>query len=158
MKKKILTLLLCGLISCTMLTACGNKVENTAQDELTDGTDSSEEVDTEELIEVEEEISEADDSSLDVIEVEEVSEEEADTEDAAEEEDVEETAETKSASLDVSEPLTGLHHAQIDVQDYGIIELELDADTAPISVTNFVKLAQENFYDGLTFHRIISGF
>ena len=36
--------------------------------------------------------------------------------------------------------------------------MELDADTAPISVTNFVNLAKDGFYDGLTFHRIISGF
>lgn len=54
--------------------------------------------------------------------------------------------------------LTGKHHAEIVVKDYGTIKLELDADTAPISVTNFVKLAREGFYDGLTFHRIISGF
>lgn len=54
--------------------------------------------------------------------------------------------------------LTGKHHAEIVVKDYGTIKLELDADTAPISVTNFVKLAKEGFYDGLTFHRIISGF
>ena len=44
------------------------------------------------------------------------------------------------------------------MQDYGTIELELDADTAPITVTNFVKLAQQDFYDGLTFHRIMDGF
>lgn len=53
---------------------------------------------------------------------------------------------------------TGLHHAEIDVQDYGTISLELDADMAPISVENFCKLAEDGFYDGLTFHRIISGF
>jgi len=35
---------------------------------------------------------------------------------------------------------------------------ELDADTAPITVTNFVSLAKSGFYDGLTFHRIIDGF
>ena len=40
----------------------------------------------------------------------------------------------------------------------GSIEVELDADTAPITVTNFVKLAQDGFYDGLTFWRIIDGF
>ena len=54
--------------------------------------------------------------------------------------------------------LTGLHHAEIEVQDYGTMELELDADAAPITVTNFVNLAKEGFYDGLTFHRIIYGF
>ena len=47
---------------------------------------------------------------------------------------------------------------EINVKDYGIIKLELDADTAPITVTNFVNLAKSGFYDGLTFHRIIDGF
>ena len=66
-------------------------------------------------------------------------------------------ADTADTSKD-GELLTGLHHVTIDVQDYGTISLELDADTAPISVTNFINLANEGFYDGLTFHRIISGF
>ena len=44
------------------------------------------------------------------------------------------------------------------VKDYGTIKLELDADTAPITVTNFVNLANDGFYNGLTFHRIIDGF
>lgn len=67
------------------------------------------------------------------------------------------TADTADTSEN-EELLTGLHHVTIDVQDYGTISLELDADTAPISVTNFINLANEGFYDGLTFHRIISGF
>ena len=54
--------------------------------------------------------------------------------------------------------LSGKHHIKINIKDYGTIEAELDADTAPITVTNFIKLASEGFYDGLTFHRIISGF
>lgn len=54
--------------------------------------------------------------------------------------------------------LSGLHHIEIEVNDYGTIALELDADTAPVTVTNFVNLAKDGFYDGLTFHRIISGF
>lgn len=70
------------------------------------------------------------------------------------------TASDKEAdtSLEEEEYLEGLHHAEIEVKDYGTIALELDADTAPISVTNFIKLAKDGFYDGLTFHRIISGF
>lgn len=54
--------------------------------------------------------------------------------------------------------LSGKIYATIDVKDYGIIKLELDADTAPITVTNFVSLVKDGFYDGLTFHRIIDGF
>ena len=72
-----------------------------------------------------------------------------------------ETSDGAADTADTSEDgelLTGLHHVTIDVQDYGTIALELDADTAPISVTNFINLANEGFYDGLTFHRIISGF
>ena len=56
------------------------------------------------------------------------------------------------------ELLSGNHHAVIDVKDYGVIKVELNADEAPITVTNFVKLAKDGFYDGLTFHRIINGF
>lgn len=62
--------------------------------------------------------------------------------------------EENGETLDVS----GLHHVEITVQDYGTISVELDADTAPITVANFLKLAEEGFYDGLTFHRIMSGF
>ena len=54
--------------------------------------------------------------------------------------------------------LSGRHHVVINVKDYGSISVELYADEAPITVTNFVKLAKEGFYDGLTFHRIMEGF
>lgn len=64
----------------------------------------------------------------------------------------------KSKKVYTGKQLNGKHHAEIEIKDYGTIKLELDADTAPISVTNFIKLAQDGFYDGLTFHRIISGF
>ena len=53
---------------------------------------------------------------------------------------------------------TGLHHATIEIKNYGTIKLELDANTAPITVSNFAKLVNEGFYNGLTFHRIIDGF
>ena len=83
------------------------------------------------------------------------------TETAEETSATDETSDGAADTADTSEDgelLTGLHHVTIDVQDYGTISLELDADTAPISVTNFINLANEGFYDGLTFHRIISGF
>ena len=54
--------------------------------------------------------------------------------------------------------LTGKHYVQIDIANYGTIIAELDADAAPITVTNFVNLANRGFYNGTTFHRIISGF
>lgn len=52
----------------------------------------------------------------------------------------------------------GKHHVKINVKDYGTISVELYGDEAPITVANFLKLAKDGFYDGLTFHRIISGF
>ena len=46
----------------------------------------------------------------------------------------------------------------IEIEGHGTIEIELEPDYAPITVTNFVNLVEEGFYDGLTFHRIIEGF
>ena len=53
---------------------------------------------------------------------------------------------------------TGTHHAEMIVKDYGTVKMELYADIAPITVANFAKLVNEGFYNGLTFHRIMSGF
>ncbi len=50
------------------------------------------------------------------------------------------------------------HYAAIEIEDYGTVTAALDADAAPETVANFVKLAEEGFYDGLTFHRIMDGF
>ena len=50
------------------------------------------------------------------------------------------------------------HYAIIDIADYGQITVALDGNSAPETVENFVTLAEEGFYDGLTFHRIIEGF
>ena len=63
-----------------------------------------------------------------------------------------------SEQMDNAELLSGKHHVEIEVQDYGTVSVELDADAAPITVTNFIKLANEGFYDGLTFHRVVAGF
>lgn len=59
---------------------------------------------------------------------------------------------------DMKDLLTGKHYVEMKVKDYGTIELELDSDVAPITVTNFINLVNSKFYDGLTFHRIIDGF
>ena len=71
------------------------------------------------------------------------------------------TAETESAGseekADAAES-AGMHHAEITIKDYGTIKLELDGNAAPITVENFITLAKDGFYDGLTFHRIMDGF
>ena len=65
--------------------------------------------------------------------------------------------ETTSASTDTTDYKSS-YTAIIDVKDYGKIEVELYEELAPITVKNFVDLAKDGFYDGLTFHRIITGF
>lgn len=50
------------------------------------------------------------------------------------------------------------YYADIEIQDYGTITIQLDQKAAPVSAANFVSLAESGFYDGLTFHRIIKGF
>lgn len=54
--------------------------------------------------------------------------------------------------------LIGTHHVEIEIQDMGVLKAELYGDIAPISVDNFLTLARSGFYDGLTFHRAVSGF
>ena len=63
----------------------------------------------------------------------------------------------EEAAEETAEPI-GIHHAEIEIADYGTIKLELDGDTAPVTVQNFMDLANSGFYDGLTFHRIMDGF
>ena len=46
----------------------------------------------------------------------------------------------------------------IEMEDGGVIRAELYPDIAPITVENFLSLAEKGFYDGLIFHRVISGF
>lgn len=48
--------------------------------------------------------------------------------------------------------------AIIEINKFGTIEVELDREHAPITVDNFVKLANKGFYKGLIFHRVIKGF
>jgi len=145
-KRKILAMLMVAALSAGMLAGCGS--DDTKEESKSTEADTKE--NTEENKDTEET-------------KEESTEESADQSEGTEEEvsgftDGSGDGDDTSTVLDTSEPLTGLHHAEIEVKDYGTIKVELDADTAPISVTNFVKLAQEHFYDGLTFHRIIDGF
>ena len=51
-----------------------------------------------------------------------------------------------------------IHFVEICVKNYGKMIVLLDGTTAPITVANFLKLVNEGFYDGLTFHRVKSNF
>ncbi|MBQ7090783.1 MAG: peptidylprolyl isomerase, partial [Clostridia bacterium] len=65
---------------------------------------------------------------------------------------------SKQNTTSTSDVDSKLYTAAIEIEDYGTVTLELDGETAPITVENFVKLAKSGFYDGLTFHRIMEGF
>ena len=77
---------------------------------------------------------------------------------SSEEAEAPETSEPEAAETAEAADSVGIHHAEIVIKDYGTVSLELDGDTAPITVQNFMDLANDGFYDGLTFHRIIDGF
>lgn len=47
---------------------------------------------------------------------------------------------------------------EISVKDFGVMQAELEPDVAPITVKNFLKLVNDGFYNGLTFHRVIPDF
>ena len=135
--KKIMAVLCSAFLAASMLAGCGadnsNNDNDTAAEKPLDGTAATSE-----------EIKEA------------VSEKEA--EEAGFDDGSEEGEAASSQAVNTDEQVTGIHHAEISVQDYGTISLELDADKAPVTVTNFIKLAQDGFYNGLTFHRIMDGF
>lgn len=76
----------------------------------------------------------------------------------AKESSAEQDASKETAAETSGEYLSGKHVVNIVIKDKGTIVVELDADKAPITVTNFVNLAKEGFYDGVVFHRIINGF
>ena len=70
---------------------------------------------------------------------------------------------SKSSALrkykeDTSTEAKGLYYVAMDVKGFGVVILELDVEAAPITVANFIKLVREDFYDGLTFHRVIENF
>lgn len=62
-----------------------------------------------------------------------------------------------SGSYDAA-TISGTYRVEIEIEGFGTIPVELDADTAPITVANFLNLVESGFYDGLTFHRIQEGF
>lgn len=70
----------------------------------------------------------------------------------------EQTKNNKGEATEEKNLLSGKHKIKIDIIDYGVIEAELDADSAPITVTNFINLVNDKFYDGLTIHRAVKNF
>ena len=154
MKRKLLAALCVTAMSAGLLAGCGSsdKTEETAKEE----TSSQEETETKAASSDSDNV--ASEEEAEKAGFSDGSDEKSDSADTDSENKDSSDSSTTSVLLDTSKELTGIHHAEIEVKDYGTIDVELDADTAPITVTNFVKLAQEGFYDGLTFHRIMDGF
>lgn len=67
-------------------------------------------------------------------------------------------AESGTRQFSDDELLSGTHHAVLIVDGYEPITIELDADAAPITVTNFADLVEQGYYDGKTFYRIVEDF
>ena len=59
----------------------------------------------------------------------------------------------KKATMEVKNPV-----ATMEVEGFGTVKIELYPDQAPNTVANFIKLANNGYYDGLTFHRIVKDF
>lgn len=59
----------------------------------------------------------------------------------------------KNATMEVKRPI-----ATMEVENFGTIKMELYPEYAPETVANFIALANNGFYDGLTFHRIVKDF
>lgn len=132
--KKIISLILLSAMLVFCLSACGTKTDN-QQDSGKAGKSSKTSSESEKKSDSSEDSTEGTDSA--------------------------ETADSSAqgeGDVAAGEQLSGKHHVTIEIENYGTISLELDADLAPITVTNFINLAKSGFYDGLTFHRIISGF
>lgn len=71
----------------------------------------------------------------------------------------ESAAASAAAASDAStSSMAGIHHAKLVVEGYDPITIELNADAAPITVANFCDLAQQGYYNGLTFYRFVDGF
>ena len=159
MKRKLLAALCVTAMSAGLLAGCGSsdKTEESTKTEETAKEETSSQEETETKAASSDSDNVASEEEAEKAGFSDGSDEKSDSADA-DPESTDSSDSTTSVLLDTSKELTGTHHAEIEVKDYGTIDVELDADTAPITVTNFVKLAQEGFYDGLTFHRIMDGF
>lgn len=164
MKRRFLIMIFAAALSVGMISGCGEKKEaaDTAQENTQEETSSSEEAESTPEAEVS---PEAEDSAEEPsegqtavdIDQEEEAVDEAEAEAAGFSDGAQED-ENGGVVLNTDELLSGIHHVEIEIQDHGTLSVELDANVAPITVTNFIKLVQEDFYDGLTFHRIMDGF
>ena len=121
MKSRILAVLFAAMLAAGTLVGCGSKAAEDAETKTED---------------TKEDTNDAEDDK-DTSEVEPTVTPKMATEEEAEAAGFTDASENDDAIivLDTSKELTGIHHADISIRDYGDIQVELDADTAPITVT-----------------------
>lgn len=61
----------------------------------------------------------------------------------------------KSIKDDEAQSFTVTHHATIMIEGYGSLHVELYGEEAPVTVTNFVNLANSGYYNGTTFNQVV---
>ena len=138
MKRKLLAALCVTAMSAGLLAGCGSsdKTEESTKTEETAKEETSSQEETETKAASSDSDNVASEEEAEKAGFSDGSDEKSDSADTDSENKDSSDSSTTSVLLDTSKELTGTHHA----------------------VTNFVKLAQEGFYDGLTFHRIMDGF
>ena len=67
-------------------------------------------------------------------------------------------ASSAASATESSASGSGVHHATLVVEGYDPITITLDGDAAPTTVANFCELAENGYYNGLTFYRFVDGF
>ncbi len=74
----------------------------------------------------------------------------------------ESSSKTTTSYISTTDPddeyATGTHHAVVTVKGYDSFTITLNANVAPVTVSNFCKLSNEGYYNGLTFHRVVDEF
>ncbi len=139
MKRKLLAALCVTAMSAGLLAGCGSsdKTEESTKTEETAKEETSSQEETETKAASSDSDNVASEEEAEKAGFSDGSDEKSDSADTDSENKDSSDSSTTSVLLDTSKELTGIHHAEIEVKDYGTIDVELDADTAPITVTNF---------------------
>ena len=159
MKRKLLAALCVTAMSAGLLAGCGSsdKTEESTKTEETAKEETSSQEETETKAASSDSDNVASEEEAEKAGFSDGSDEKSDSADTDSENKDSSDSSTTSVLLDTSKELTGIHHAEIEVKDYGTIDVELDADTAPITVTNSPFSSVRSTPSRATFSFIVPG-